>query len=169
MLNERADAGDGDRAADLTAAIGHYEILLASSPSGDPERAEFLAFTVKAYWDLIDAAGSRDELVDRMTGHAREAWTAPGLPEEIRPNVGLFLGLGLLEQFSRPGPSPDVTLVDLGASALSEVLPELSEEPDLRLLAAAALGVLLVSKGQLTGDAASLADAEPYLRDAVRA
>ena len=111
LLNDRADAaggqpgpGDARRLADLAAAIGHYEAVLAARPAGRPERTEFLAYTVQAYWDLMVVGGVRGELVDRMTGYAREAWTAPDLPEEARAVVGLCLGLGLQEQFSRAGP-----------------------------------------------------------------
>ena len=165
MLNDRADARDGDQHADLTAAIAHYEALLPVKPVGQPDRAELLAFLVHAYFDLIGAVGSTDELVDRMTGHAREAWSAPGLPDDARGVVGFCLGIGLLEQFSRPGPLPDMAVIDLGIGALSEaeVLPEFREDPDMEPTAEAALAVLLVGKGQLAGDKASMAEAEPHL------
>lgn len=162
LLNDRADARDGDLLADLTAAIAHYEALLPVRPVGQPARAELLAFIVHAYFDLIGAVGGTDELVDRMAGHARKAWAAPGLADDARGVVGFCLGLSLLEQFSRPGPLPDMALVDLGIGALSEVMAEL-DDPDLETTAETALGVLLVGKGQLAGDAASMAEAEPHL------
>ena len=106
LLNDRADARDGDRIADLTAAIAHYEALLLVKPVGQPDRAELLAFLVDAHFDLMGAVGSTDELVDGMTRHALEAWSAPGLPEDTRGVVGFCLGIGLLEQFSRPARRP---------------------------------------------------------------
>jgi hypothetical protein len=172
LLHDRADDaadsddGNGSRLADLNAAIAHYEALLPTRPVGQADRAELLAFLVHAYWDRMSLTGSQDESVDRLTRHAREAWTAPGLPEEGRAIVGMCLGTGLLEQFARPGWHIDPTSVDLGIGALRAVLPEMAEEPELCVVAETALGLLLVGRGQLAGDAASMREAEPYLLSA---
>lgn len=162
LLHDRAESGDGDRAADLDAAIGHFEALVATAPDGPPD-GELLGLLVSACWDRMDGDSSQYDQMDRLVRHAREAWAAPGLPDDARAPVGLYLGTGLSEQIRRPDWQRDMSSLDLAVSALSEVLPDLLDDPDVSRLAESTLGVLWVVRGQVSGDAADLAAAEPHL------
>jgi tetratricopeptide (TPR) repeat protein len=163
QLLDRVESGDGDRTADLDAVIAHYEVLVAASPPGQPERAELLGMLVHACWDRVDGDAARQAEVDRLVRHAREARTAPGLPADVRGLIGLYLGVGLYEQFRRPDWKIDRGDVDLAVSSLSEIGPDVRAEPNVAPLVDTHLGLLLVSRGQMLGSAADLAAAEPFL------
>lgn len=162
-LLDRVEAGDGDRTADLDAVIAHYETLVAGRPVADPERPSLLGMLVLTCWDRVDGDASRHQEVDRLVRHAREASKTPGLPADIRSLVSLYLGVGLFEQFRRPGWAIDVADVDLAIGSLSEVGPGLRAEPNAGALVDVSLGLLLAGRGQMLGSAADLAAAEPFL------
>jgi len=163
QLLDRVEAGDGDRAADLDAAIGQYEALIVASPAGGPERAELLGMLVLACWDRMGGDASQQAELDRLVRHAREAWAAPGLPADLRSLVSLYLGIGLFEQFRRADSEIARGDVDLAVRSLAEIGPDLRAEPNVGVLVDTSLGLLLVGRGQRFGSAADLAAAEPFL------
>lgn len=163
LLDERAMSGDHDRGADLDAEIWHLERLVAGTPAGQ-DRTERLALLVSACWDRIGGDFSQEELVDRLVRHASAAWTAvPALPDDVRVTVGLCLGTGIGAQITRPAWQPDVSVLDLGIGVLSEILPDMLDEPGVSAAIDPLLGMMLVGRGQVLGNTADLAAAEPYL------
>jgi CHAT domain len=166
LLHDRADSGEGDRRADLDSAIEHFEVLIAATSAEAPDRGELLGLLVLTCWDRIDGDASQYEQVDRLIRHAREAREAPGLPDDVRILVALYLGIGLSEQMIRPGWQIDLGTLDLAIDSLLAALPTLptlTDDPGLILLVESRLGVNLVGRGQLSRDSADLAAAEPHL------
>lgn len=163
LLDERATSGDHDRCADLDAEIWHLEKLVADTPAGQ-DRTERLALLVSACWDRVDGDYNHQERVDRLVRHASAAWAAvPKMPDDIRVTVGLYLGMGIGAQITRPTWQPDVSVLDLGIGALSEILPSMLDEPGAGPAIDPLLGMMLVGRGQVLGNTADLTAAEPYL------
>ena len=169
LLDARATSGDHDRGADLDAEIWHLEKLVAGTPAGQ-DRTERLALLVSACWDRVDGDFSHQERVDRLVRHASAAWAAvPKMPDDVRAAVGLYLGMGIGAQITRPAWQPDVSVLDLGIGALTEILPDMRDEPGTGQAIDSLLGMMLVGRGQVLGNTADLTAAEPYLLRAASA
>ena len=179
------DTGPGaaGRLADLDAAIGHLEAVLAATEPGEPGRVYLLGMLARACWLRMGDDHSRPADVDRMTSYARQAWTASeegtapgegiasgddaasgeGLSPRDREMAGLYLCIGLQERLLRPGVPYEPDSVDLLISVLTQVEPLLADDADLHLWAEVMLGFCLATRGQATGSAADFAAAQPWL------
>jgi hypothetical protein len=183
-----ADTGPGAvaRLADLDAAIGHLEAVLAAAEPGEPGRVYLLGMLAHACWLRVGDHTQHAE-IDRMTSYARQAWAASrergasgegGAPEEEaasreelsprdREMIGVYLCIGLYERLRRPGVPYEPDSVDLMISVLTEVEPLLADDADLHLWVEVMLGFCLATRGQVTGSAADFAAAQPWLSHAI--
>jgi tetratricopeptide (TPR) repeat protein len=165
-LLDRADANPDTRRTDLDAAIGHLEAELAATPPEDPDRAFLLSSLADACWQRLDGDASSYDRVDQMTSYAEQAWPALGDDDEQRALIGLYLAVGRHEQFRRPGAVLDMAAASRAIDVLYEVEPLLADDPSLHLMVVVTLGHFLVGRGQVTGMAADLKAAMPWLMQA---
>jgi hypothetical protein len=73
-LLDRARAGGGTRAADLSEAVDRLEAAMALAPADDEERGFLLKELAHARWAALDGDESRYREVDEMTAAADKAW-----------------------------------------------------------------------------------------------
>jgi hypothetical protein len=150
---------------DLEAQVAELEALVRSASSED--RGELLGMLVYACFTLYFSDPGQ---LDRLVGQARAAWAEPSLPDEMRPNVGLILGIGLFSQNSGPDAQPDWDAVSLGIEVLTTALHQGADsehtEPDLSVAAESTLGFMLLARGQMNGSMTDMAAAGPYLVNA---
>jgi hypothetical protein len=159
VLLDRARDSPRTRQADLSAAIGHLEEVLARTPLADPGRASLVALLADACWRRIDGQASRAE-VDKMTGYAQEAWRLQRRGEPVHAELALYLAVGLHERLRHAGQPADAGGVASTIEALAQAEPLLVTEPDSHALAMVLLGHFLISRAQDAGSAANLAAAD---------
>ncbi len=173
-LDDRIEAGRGDRDADCRALIEQLEGMLAQPPGGGPDRAGLLGMATLAYARLADGdpglAEREPAVVDRMTALARQAWQALGPDWEDWPLVGLMLAAGIEEQLRRPGAAPpDLATLDFAIDVLTEVERRLAGDFAPHLVTEALLGLFLAARAQLAGSAGDIRRAGPVLLHAAQA
>ncbi|HEX3959470.1 MAG TPA: CHAT domain-containing protein [Trebonia sp.] len=173
-LDDRVEAGRGDRGADRRALVEQLEGMLAQASDGDPDRPELLGMATLAYARLSDGdpglAEREPAVVDRMTVLARQAWQALGPDWGDWPLVGLMLAAGLEEQLRRPGaPRPDPATLDLAVDVLTEVERRVAGDFGQHLMTQSLLGLFLAARAQLTGSAGDISRAGPILLHAAQA
>src|ERR1022692_166801 len=159
----RTEAGSPARRADLTAAIAHREAVLAAMPSGDPDQAVVVARLAQACWLRPAGGASTDGEVDQLVGYAARAWRELPADAEVRPEIGVYLAVGMHEQMVRPGGPFDVPTGSTVIDILTQIEPALAGNRELHLIACVELGHFLVSRAQETGSAADLTAARPWL------
>ena len=164
-LMDRAETGTPDRVADLDAAIGQPEAAAADSPDPDTERGLLFACLARAYWRRLGGDASCWPRVDRMVVCAREAWQLlPG--DEDRPQLGLYLAIGVQEQLMRPGAPYDPPVVSEAIGVLAEIEVPFRADFGQHLIVAATLGHFLAARAQAEGGSTDLAAAQPWLMEA---
>lgn len=162
-LLDRAEGGSPTRRADLDAAIGHWEAVLAAAPPADADQARLVTLLAHACWLRLDGDASRHDEVDQLVDYAGRAWQLVPPDDETKADIGFYLALGVHEQFLRPGQPFGSAVADLAIEAVTQIEPLVAERPDMHLVVVVELGHFLVSRGQMTGAAADLAAAQPWV------
>ena len=167
LLDRAEDAvSPAVRRADLDAAVGHLETVLAATGPAAGDRAGLVAQLAHASWLRLDGDDAPAAEVDKMTAYATEAWRLLDPGDEARADIGVYLATGLYEQLRRAGQPFEPESVNLGIEVLTETEQLVTGDPDLHLFMVVLLGQFLVARGQATGASADLLAAQPWLLQA---